>query len=62
MGCSSCGGKAAQAASVAKPYDVKLPDGTTVTVENKAQERVARDQAYVRMRAQARKDGYRVTR
>lgn len=62
MGCSSCGGKAAQAASQNSPYQVKLPDGTTVTVNNKTEERVARDQAYVRMRAQARKDGYRVTR
>lgn len=62
MGCSSCGGKKAQDASVSKPYDVKLPDGTTVTVSNKAEERVQRDQAFVRMRAQARKDGFRVTR
>lgn len=57
-----CGGKKAQAASVAAPYDVTLPDGTTVRVENKAQERVEKDKAYVRMRAQARQDGYRVRR
>jgi hypothetical protein len=62
MGCSSCGGKKAQAASVATPYEVKLPDGTTVTVKNKAEERVERDKAWVRMRAQARRDGYRVSR
>ena len=63
MGCpSGCGGKKAQQASVAAPYDVKLPDGTTVTVENKAQERVERDKAFVRMRTQARRDGFRIQR
>lgn len=62
MGGGCCGGKKAQEASVASPYQVKLPDGTTVTVSNKAEERVERDKAFVRMRAQARKDGYRVTR
>jgi hypothetical protein len=62
MGCTSCGGAAAQAASVASPYTVKLPDGTTVTVKNKAEERVERDKAWVRMRAAARSGGYTVTR
>lgn len=62
MGCSSCGSRAAQAASVAAPYDVKLPDGTTVRVENKAQERVERDKYYVRERAKNRERGFRVTR
>lgn len=62
MACSSCGGRKAQAASVAAPYDVKLPDGTTVRVENKAQERVERDKYYVRQRAQARADGFRIQR
>lgn len=59
--CSTCGGAAAKAASVATPYDYKLPDGTTVQVKNKTEERVARDQAFVRMRAEGRK-GYTVTR
>lgn len=60
--CTTCGGAKAQAASVASPYEVKLPDGTTVTVKNKSEERVARDQAFVRMRAAARNGGYTVTR
>jgi hypothetical protein len=57
-----CGGAAAQAASVASPYNVKLPDGTTVTVKSKAEERVERDKAWVRMRKDARNGGYTVTR
>lgn len=57
-----CGGSKAQAASVIAPYDAKMPDGTVVRVENKAQERVEKDKAYLRMREQARKDGYRVRR
>jgi hypothetical protein len=57
--CSTCGGSAA--AAPATPYEVKLPDGTTATVKNKTEERVARDQAFVRMR-QSGKVGYTVTR
>lgn len=57
-----CGGSKAQAASVAAPYDATMPDGTVVRVENKAQERVEKDKAYVRMRAQARQDGFKVRR
>ena len=62
MGCSSCGGRKAQEASVAAPYDLKLPDGSVVRVENKAQERVERDKYYVRERAKNRERGFRVTR
>lgn len=62
MGCSTCGGAAAKAASVpSEPYDYKLPDGTTVKVRNRTEERVARDQAYVRMRNSGQV-GYSVTR
>jgi hypothetical protein len=57
-----CGGKKAQAASVAAPYEVTLPDGKKVTVENKTQERVEMDKAWARMRLQAKKDGFRVVR
>lgn len=59
MGCSSCGGKKAQEASVAKPYEVELPDGTKKTVSGKAEERVEMDKAWARMRL---KNGYRVKR
>lgn len=62
MGCSSCGGKKAQAASVATPREVKMPDGKIVTVTSAAQERAERDQAWVRMRAEARAKGYTVKR
>ena len=62
MGCSSCGGKKAQAASVNEPYEVTLPTGKKVTVNNKREERVAMDQAWTAMRQQAAQDGYRVKR
>lgn len=57
-----CGGSKAQQASVAAPYDATMPDGSVVRVENKAQERVERDKVWAKQRAQARKDGYRVSR
>jgi hypothetical protein len=64
MGCSSCGGAKAVAASTQTPYEVRLPDGKKVTVTSKAQERAEIDKAYVRMRAAARTKGggYTVTR
>lgn len=63
MGCpSGCGGKRAQAASVNSPYEVTLPDGKKVTVNNKREERVAMDQAWTRVRQQAARDGYRLKR
>ena len=62
MGCAGgCGGSKSQAASVPAPYDYKLPDGTTVRVNNKTEEKAARDQCWVRMRASG-KPGYTVTR
>lgn len=62
MGGGCCGGAKARAESVAAPYQVTLVDGTTVTVENKAQERVERDKAVVRLNAKAARDGYRLRR
>lgn len=62
MGCSTCGGKKSQAASVATPYEVTLPDGKKVTVSGKAEERVEMDKAWARMRLKAKRDGYRVVR
>ena len=61
MGCpSGCGSKGVQAS--VEPYQVKLADGTTVTVTSKAQERAERDKAFVRVRAANRQAGYSVTR
>lgn len=57
-----CGNDAAKKASVpSEPYDYKLPDGSTVKVRNKTEERVARDQAWARMRSAGR-PGYTVTK
>ena len=57
-----CGGKKAQAASTNEPYEVTLPDGKKVTVNNKREERVAMDQAWARIRLKAQKDGFRLKR
>lgn len=60
MGKSCCGRSEAQAASVATPRQVKLPDGTTITVTSAAEERAEKDKVWVRMRAAARQRGYTV--
>lgn len=60
MGCSSCGSRSSQAST--EPYEIKLPDGSRVTVSNKAQERAERDKYFVRERARARQSGFTVTR
>jgi hypothetical protein len=62
MGCSTCGSRAAAAASQASPYEITLPNGEKRTVSNKAEERTVRDQYYVRERAEARQKGFRVQR
>lgn len=62
MGCSTCGGAKAQAASVATPREVKMPDGSMVTVTSLAQERAEKDKVWARMRAEARQRGYTVKR
>lgn len=60
MGCSSCGGRAKAAESF--PKQVTLPDGSTATVTSAADERVQRQNAQARMRAQAVEKGYSVRR
>lgn len=64
MGCASCSErrKQAEAASVRGPYEIPLPDGTKATVNNKAEEQTAKQQAYARMRASAARVGFRTQR
>lgn len=61
MGCSSCGGARAAAAAT-YPKEVVLPDGSTATVTSVADERIQRQNAQARMRAQASERGYSVRR
>jgi hypothetical protein len=60
MGGSCCGNRQAVSQATSTPYEVKLPDGTVMTVQNKAQERVERDKAFQRIREQNRRQGYRI--
>ncbi len=60
MGCSSCGKRAAAAGEY--PREIVLADGARVTVTSSADERVQRQAAEARMRAQAELRGYTVTR
>lgn len=62
MGCSTCGGRKAQAEVTAAPREITMPDGVKVTVKNASEERAARDQYWVRERQRAREKGYRVQR
>jgi hypothetical protein len=62
MGCSSCGGAKAIAASSTEPREVTLPDGTKVTVTSTRQHRAEIDKAHARMRAAAKSRGYTTSR
>ena len=59
MGCAGgCGGAKAIKASSTEPREVKLPDGTTVTVTSMRQQQAEIDKAHQRMREAARRKGY----
>lgn len=62
MGCPSCGGAKAIAASSTEPREVTLPDGTKVTVTSTRQHRAEIDKAHQRMREAARRKGYTTSR
>lgn len=60
MGCSSCGQRAAAAATY--PREVVLADGSTVKVSSAAEERMERARAQQRERAASKTRGYSVER
>lgn len=60
--CMTCSERRAAASRPVEPYEVLLPDGTKKIVASKHEERIARDQAYARMRQAEAQQGYRVRR
>lgn len=60
MGCSSCQGRAAQAAQY--PREITLPDGSKVMADTAADERAIRSRAQQAARDNARRTGYSVSR
>lgn len=60
MGCSSCGQRAAQAATY--PREIVLADGSKMMVSSASQERTERARAQQREREASRTRGYSVKR